>query len=170
MNRKLVYAALLAAIALPIAARAAPPAAESSAPDHAFAREFSAHELTDEDRAAFTDARIAALKAGLKLTAAQEKNWPALESALRDLAKTRAERIAEWRDYRADAAARDALDMLRRRAAMLSARSAEFGKLADAAKPLYDTLDEAQKNRFGMLLRSALGQGHWGHARMGRGR
>jgi hypothetical protein len=39
------------------------------------------------DRAAFLDARIAALKAGLVLNAEQEKNWAALESAMRDLAK-----------------------------------------------------------------------------------
>src|SRR3974390_2119343 len=40
------------------------------------------------------DARIAALHAGLKLTADQEKNWPALEAALRDLNKQRQERLA----------------------------------------------------------------------------
>src|SRR5579885_2439658 len=47
-----------------------------------------------EDIGAFADARIAALHAGLKLTAEQEKNWPAVESALRDLAKQRSERFA----------------------------------------------------------------------------
>ena len=47
-----------------------------------------------EDISAFGDARIAALHAGLKLTAEQEKNWPAVESALRDLAKQRSERFA----------------------------------------------------------------------------
>ncbi len=46
-----------------------------------------------EDAAAFTDARIAGLKAGLKLTAEQEKNWPAVETAIRDLAKQRADRM-----------------------------------------------------------------------------
>src|SRR5665213_1266143 len=35
------------------------------------------------DITALGDARIAALHAGLKLTADQEKNWPAVESALR---------------------------------------------------------------------------------------
>jgi hypothetical protein len=43
--------------------------------------------FSPEDRAAFLDARIAALKAGLELNAEQEKNWPPLESAMRDLAK-----------------------------------------------------------------------------------
>ena len=41
------------------------------------------------DIAAFGDARIAALHAGLKLTAEQEKLWPPVEAALRDLAKQR---------------------------------------------------------------------------------
>jgi zinc resistance-associated protein len=35
-------------------------------------------QLTADDIAAFTDARIAAIKAALKLTPAQEKNWPAV--------------------------------------------------------------------------------------------
>src|SRR4051812_30287956 len=48
-----------------------------------------------EDFAAFTDARVAGLKAGLKLTAEQEKNWPAVEAAIRDVAKQRGERMAE---------------------------------------------------------------------------
>ena len=47
-----------------------------------------------EDRKAFTDARIAALKAGLELTPEQEKNWPAVEAAIRDMAKARADRMA----------------------------------------------------------------------------
>src|SRR3974390_3842011 len=47
-----------------------------------------------EDISAFSDARIAALHAGLKLTAEQEKNWPALEAAMRDLNKQRQERFA----------------------------------------------------------------------------
>ena len=45
------------------------------------------HRLSPEDRAAFIDARIAALKAGLELTPDQAKNWPAFEQALRDMAQ-----------------------------------------------------------------------------------
>src|SRR6476646_7644135 len=45
------------------------------------------------DIKAFTDARVAALKAGLELTAEQEKNWPAVEAAIRDMAKARADRV-----------------------------------------------------------------------------
>lgn len=51
------------------------------------------HHLSDDDMKAFTDARIAAPKAGLQLTSDQEKNWPPLEQAIRDLAKLRIERV-----------------------------------------------------------------------------
>ena len=98
-----------------------------------------------EDVAAFTDARIAALKAGLKLTAEQEKNWPAVETALRDLAKQRADRasaMAQRRDERrgnADAAqpAPDAIARMREGADGLTRRAADLKKLADASEPLY---------------------------------
>ena len=51
------------------------------------------HPVNPADMAAFTDARIAALKAGLELTPDQQKNWPAFEQALRDMAQLRMQRI-----------------------------------------------------------------------------
>ena len=48
---------------------------------------------TAEDAAAMTDARIAALRTGLKLSAEQEKLWPPVEAAIRALAKQRADRM-----------------------------------------------------------------------------
>src|SRR6201986_84872 len=48
--------------------------------------------MSPEDRAAFADARIAAVHAGLKLTPDQEKLWPPLEAAVRDFAKLRFDR------------------------------------------------------------------------------
>src|SRR4030088_3771362 len=48
--------------------------------------------MSSEDRAAFTDARIAGVKAGLKLNPDQEKLWPPVETAVRDFAKLRIER------------------------------------------------------------------------------
>ena len=50
-----------------------------------------------EDLGAFTDARVAALKAGLRLTPEQEKSWPAFEQAYRNLAKLRTDRVAAGR-------------------------------------------------------------------------
>ena len=103
-----------------------------------------------EDISAFGDARIAALHAGLKLTAEQEKNWPAVESALRDLAKQRSERFAA----RASAdRPKDPIERLALRADVMSQRGAALKKVADAAGPLYKSLDEAQKHRFIVLAR-----------------
>src|ERR1700744_4657208 len=48
--------------------------------------------MSPEDRAAFVDARIPAVHAGLKLTPDQEKMWPPLEAAVRDFAKLRIDR------------------------------------------------------------------------------
>jgi zinc resistance-associated protein len=131
-----------------------------------------------EDVAAYTDARIAALKAGLKLTPAQEKNWPAVETALRDLAKDRAARMkarAERRQARHEARRGgdnaqprlDAIARLRRSAEALTTRGAALKRLADASEPLYNSLDDSQKHRFSFLLRvgGRAGAGHHRHWR-----
>lgn len=116
------------------------------------------HKFSPEDHAAFTDAKIAGLKAGLKLTPAQEKNWPAVETALRDIAKARAARHAEAKDKMKELHEHhDVIEGLRFHSKILAARATEGDKLADAAKPLYDSLDDAQKRRFGFLLHAIAG-------------
>lgn len=113
---------------------------------------------TVEDRSAFTDARIAALKAGLKLTAEQEALWPGLEKVLQDTSRARAERIAKWRADRAAPGTRasyDALASMRNRASFMINDAQDLAKIADASEPLYQSLDQAQKRRFGTLMRSA---------------
>lgn len=112
-----------------------------------------------QDIEAFGDARIAALHAGLKLNAEQEKNWPALEAALRDFAKLRAERAA----LRANATpARDPIERLAKRAQAIEETGAALKKIADAAAPLYKSLDDSQKHRFVALARFAAHRdGRW---------
>jgi hypothetical protein len=84
------------------------------------------------------------------LTPAQERNWPAVDQALRDMGK---ERIAQ-REARATVRQNtDATERLRGRADALANRAAALRRLADAQKPLYQSLDEAQKRRFGMAYR-----------------
>jgi len=115
------------------------------------------------DITAFADARIAALHAGLELNADQEKNWPAVESALRDMAKQRADRIDAFRNTQASS---DPIDRLNRRAEAMQSRGAALKKLADAAGPLYKSLDDAQKHRFVVLarmMRPHFGHGGWHH-------
>jgi LTXXQ motif family protein len=115
--------------------------------------------LSPEDRQAFIDARIAAVKAGLKLTPDQEKMWPAVESAVRDFAKARIDRAnaaADQKPQQDDPVAR-----LRERADRMAATAAGLKRIADAADPLYKTLDEGQKRRLAILTRMG------GHHRFG---
>jgi hypothetical protein len=106
-----------------------------------------------EDRAAFADARIAAVKAGLKLTPDQEKLWPPIESAVRDFAKLRIDRAnarmaAQQNDTQTPD---DPVARLRQRADNMAASAAAMKRIADAADPLYKTLDDGQKRRLAIL-------------------
>lgn len=140
------------------------------------------HRMSTEDRAAFVDAKIAAVKAGLQLTPDQEKMWPPVEAAVRDFAKQRiamANARASERDARraerdqkgaqdgkpatADQT-RDPMARLRDRADRMAETAAGLKKIADAADPLYKSLDDAQKRRLTMLTRMG---GH--HGWRGRG-
>jgi zinc resistance-associated protein len=111
------------------------------------------HRLSPEDRAAFVDARIAALKAGLELTPDQAKNWPDFEKALRDMAQLRAERIAarEAAEQNPDKAPSAPFDRLGQRADNMAKASAALKRIAETGKPLYASLDDAQKGRFQRL-------------------
>lgn len=140
------------------------------------------HRMSTEDRAAFVDAKIAAVKAGLKLTPEQEKMWPPVEAAVRDFAKQRIARAnaraSEREALRAErdqkgsqdgkaASAdqtRDPMARLRDRADSMAETAAGLKKIADAADPLYKSLDDGQKRRLTVLTRMG---GH--HGWRGRG-
>jgi zinc resistance-associated protein len=107
---------------------------------------------SQEDRAAFTDARIAALKAGLRLTPDQEKNWPAFEAAVRDIAKSRMARAERSDEPRANDRSSDPVQRLRRQAEMMTSAGERLTRLADAQEPLYQSLDDSQKHRFQILV------------------
>jgi hypothetical protein len=112
--------------------------------------------LSPEDRAAMTDARIAAVHAGLKLTPDQEKLWPPVEAAVRDFAKMRIDRanarMAAKPDDTADAQkSENPVARLRERADTMATTAAALKKIADAADPLYKTLDDGQKRRLAIL-------------------
>ncbi len=111
--------------------------------------------LSPQDRAAFLDARIAALKAGLQLTPDQEKSWPPFEAALRKLAKLRAEAIEARRAAAQGGEQGSHVDRLRKRADRLTAIGAGLKQLADAEEPLLASLDDAQKRRFEIFSRMA---------------
>jgi hypothetical protein len=112
--------------------------------------------MSAEDRAAFADARIAAVHAGLKLNADQEKLWPPVESAVKEFAKLRIDRAnarmnAPRDDARDQQKPADPVARLRERAEAMGATAAAMKKIADAADPLYKTLDDGQKRRLAIL-------------------
>jgi hypothetical protein len=112
------------------------------------------------DLNALTDARVGIIKAALQLTPDQEKLWPAVEEAIRTRAKNRQarlERVAELRDSGPMEATgeRNPIELMQRRAEMLSQRSADLKKLADAWEPLYKTLSPDQKKRMAFATYAA---------------
>src|SRR3954454_22471536 len=118
---------------------------------HGFSR------MSPEDRSAYADARIAAGDAGLKLTADQEKLWPPVEAAVKEFAKLRIDRanarMNAMRDDNRDRQPPDPVTRLRDRAEAMGATAAAMKKIADAADPLYKTLDDGQKRRLAILTR-----------------
>jgi hypothetical protein len=122
------------------------------------------HRPSAADVSAFADARIAALKAGLELTPDQAKNWPAFEQALRDMVQLRLQRI-QGREAGNEQALASPFDRLARLADDMAKRSAALKKIADAGAPLYQSLDDEQKDRFVRLahiLRPHAGPGERG--------
>jgi hypothetical protein len=161
----------IAAVAvLAIAGSSAVYAQRSWLSDHMHHMRFS-----PEDRAAFADAKIAAVHAGLKLNADQEKLWPPVESAVRDLVKIRLDRanarMQAPGDAQAPQNADDPVARLRERADTMAATASAMKNIADAADPLYKTLDDGQKRRLAVLTRhdGHFGPGGWRHRWMERG-
>jgi len=139
-------------------------------------REHMQHmRLSPEDRAAFVDARIAAVHAGLKLTPDQEKLWPPVETAVRDFAKLRIDRanarMKAENDQTDQQKAEDPVARLRERADNMATSAAALKKIADAADPLYKTLDDGQKRRLALLTHRGgqFGAEGWRHRWLERG-
>ena len=134
---------------------------------HVFSR------MNPEDRAAYADARIAAVHAGLKLTADQEKLWPPVEAAVKEFAKLRIDRAnARMNPPKDDSSQQkpdDPVARLRDRAENMAATAGAMKKIAEAADPLYKTLDDGQKRRLAVLTRFG-GREGWHHHRFERER
>ena len=114
-----------------------------------------------EDRAAFFDAHIAAVKAGLQLTPDQEKLWGPVEQAVRDLAK---DMIALRQKIAQEGRPADPVERLQRAADAATTRGEDLHKVAAAAQPLWASLSQDQKRRLPMLMhgmRRAQGQQAW---------
>jgi len=137
---------------------------------HGFSR------MNPEDRAAYADARIAAVHAGLKLTADQEKLWPPVEAAVKEFAKLRIDRANARMNAPKDDSSQqtpdDPVARLRDRADNMATTATALKKIADAADPLYKTLDDGQKRRLAVLTHmdgGFGGRGGWRHRDSERG-
>ena len=116
--------------------------------DHTDRTELTAGQIADQ-----AAARAAQMKADLRLTAEQEKNWPAFETAVVDMWKKRTEARVAWRSAHAkQQGSVDLIDEMRKDADLQIDEANARKKLADAAQPLYSGLDDQQKQRFSETL------------------
>ncbi|THD50896.1 MAG: hypothetical protein E8A46_17155 [Bradyrhizobium sp.] len=106
-------------------------------------------ELTASQITGQAAARAAKMKADLRLTPEQEKNWSAFETAVVDMWKKQAEQQIAWRNAHAkQQGSVDLVDEMRKDADEHINQANAWKKLADAAQPLYSSLDDQQKHRF----------------------
>ena len=105
------------------------------------------------DRETMVNAKLAGMKAGLGLTTDQEKLWSPFESAVKDADKSRMDAMGQMMRMHAQGERMSPVDRLEAMSDRLSQGATNVKKIADAAKPLYDSLDQSQKHRFGMLGR-----------------
>jgi LTXXQ motif family protein len=107
-----------------------------------------------QDRGFLLDARLAGMKAALALSADQEKLWAPFETAVRDAYKARRDAMRQMRERMREEGPPSPIERLNAISDHLAKASGELKMVADAAKPLYDGLDDMQKRRFGPLLRT----------------
>ena len=145
MKRTLVAALVAGSLSAPIFALAAEGDQQSSGAERM--QHWAA------DRETMLDAKLTGMKAGLGLTADQEKLWGPFESAVKDGDKSRIDAMGQMMRMRSQGERMSPIDHLEAMADRLSRGATNIKKIADAAKPLYDVLDESQKHKFGMLGR-----------------
>jgi len=107
-----------------------------------------APQLTAEQIVANSDANIERIKKELNLTPEQEKNWAGFNSAMHYLGHNGADRL----NLRVARAKRDPpddiIEQMRNEAQFLNDRAVDQRNVADAAEPLFASLDDKQKQIF----------------------
>jgi len=110
--------------------------------------EAEPQQLTADQIVAASDKNIDRIKAELQLTAEQEKNWAGFNSALHYLAHNGADRL----NLRIARAKRDPpddiIEQMRNEAQFLNDRAVDQRNVADAAEPLFASLNDKQKAIF----------------------
>jgi hypothetical protein len=107
-----------------------------------------APQLSAEQIVASSDANIERIKTELKLTPEQEKHWTGFNSAMHYLGHNGADRL----NLRIARAKRDPpddiIEQMRNEAQFLNDRAVDQRNVADAAEPLFASLDDKQKALF----------------------
>lgn len=105
-------------------------------------------QLTAEQVVANSDANIARIKTSLNLTPEQEKHWSGFNSAMHYLGNNGADRL-KLRIARAQRdPPDDIIEQMRNEAQFLNDRAVDQRNVADAAEPLFASLDDKQKALF----------------------
>ena len=123
-------------------------AKDKGAKQSAVLTQNGAPQLTGEQIVANSDANIERIKKELNLTPDQEKNWAGFNSAMHYLGHNGADRL----NLRIARAKRDPpddiIEQMRNEAQFLNDRAVDQRNVADAAEPLYSSLDDKQKQTF----------------------
>jgi hypothetical protein len=129
-------------------AKAAKGAKGTKPPQPVLTQEQGEPQLSAEQIVANSDANIDRIKASLNLTSEQEKNWTGFNSAMHYLGHNGADRL----NLRVARAKRDPpddiIEQMRNEAQFLNDRAVDQRNVADAAEPLYGSLDDRQKTIF----------------------
>ncbi|GEM_PF-2389834 len=127
---------------------------------------FPAHAQNKNNRPTLTqlvahdEARIAQLKANLRISEEQERDWTRFEAALKSVSKKRAERrlalIEEWdnRETKNKETPISHAEALRKHAEGLELRAAEIRAIADAAEPFSEKLNNWQRQQVDQIIRT----------------
>jgi hypothetical protein len=120
----------------------------ATARDRAERVELTSNQIRDQ-----AAARAAQMKADLRLSGEQDKHWSDFQTAIVDAWQRQAAHRIDWRNARAkqqgdNQSSPDLIEQIRKDAEDQIARGNDRKKLADAAQPLYDSLDDQQKRRF----------------------
>lgn len=140
-------------MALAGASAIAQTAPTTPAPD----QQAQAQQNRRSDAEALLDARVAGVRAGLKLTPEQERLFAPVEQAYRTMAAERVRRMEERRDQRGRPSDDDRLDMMQRldrRAERATQNAQRIAGFASVMRPFWASLDDNQKRLLPRLMRS----------------
>jgi Spy/CpxP family protein refolding chaperone len=131
------------------------PAPDAPAASQDQGRQDRRSRMSQDDLNRLVDARVASIKAGLKLSSDQERLWAPVETAIRTSATERFTRF-EQRPTREQRQSADFMQRLERRSSMRTEGAQRSAAVTTALRPLWDTFSEDQKRIAPRLLREAV--------------